>query len=427
MRPMLALLLAGCNPHDAEVTGTWTVWLAANSSETVDAEIVDLSSASRVDCAYDEDDPRSIGNSDGAPSCDAVDDLGWQTWLQDDGFYSLSDSLEPWRTDAIINGEGDFQLTVHHKLGNGEDFRFAFSIDPDFAPSNCTSDGDGNLKLEYEDGSSWLDKWSEDEDGYTIYYLNAGAYQYDPNNTSNYWSFDSDWLSGIGVAKWSDDDFYSYGVDYSWFDPDYPVYVYCEDARSGDVLLDECIEYDEIDARVQELADGGARTSECQSAADSYNLRLFYRSGYHSTYCENTLGGEGTETYQQAVIEKLEERTAVWAEEMTQVYGADAFEFRIEDNAWREADSTDQGLDGWVDVHTSWVRIKDPSQLKVDGTPEGDFQIYFYGAEANSHLLVRGSFKAEKVREDKWAYEDLDAVKREENGTEYCGGATLEP
>lgn len=425
MPPMLALLLAGCNPHDAEVTGTWTVWLAANSSQTVDVGIVDLSGASRLDCARTEDELGYIGNSDGAPGCDAVEALSWQTWIQDDGFYTLSDEIVAWRTDALINGEGDLQLTVHHDLGKGEDFRFAFSIDPDFAPSECTSDESGNLSLEHEDGASWLEKWSEDEDGYTIYYLNAGAYQLNPNDTSSYWSFDSDWLAGIGVAKFGDDDFYSYGVDYNWSDPNYPVYVYCEDSRSGDLLLDECMEWDTIDERVAELNAAGARTGDCQSEAVSYNTRLFYSTGWYSPYCEEGPVVGGKEAYRDAIAEELRAETQVWSDEMTQVYGADAFEFRVEDNAWREIDDADQGLDAWVDVHTSWVRIKDGATLEVGGAAEGDFQIYFYGAESGSHTLVRGTFKIDEIKGDKWAYEDLDAVKREENGTEYCGGATL--
>ena len=95
MRPMLALLLVGCNPHDAEVEGGWTVWLAANSSPTVSSDAVDLTGASRIDCAHVEGDYGYIGSSDDAVGCDSVDALNWQTWLQDDGYYRLSNTIEP--------------------------------------------------------------------------------------------------------------------------------------------------------------------------------------------------------------------------------------------------------------------------------------------------------------------------------------------
>lgn len=425
MRPTLALLLAGCTPHDAEVDGKWTVWLSANSSQTIEADAINLDGVSHVDCAKAEDEIGYIGSSDDAPSCDDVAELTWQTWLQDDGFYTLQDDLVPWRTDALINGEGDFQLTIHQDLGKGEDFRFAFSIDPDFAPSDCISDESGNLELTYQDGASWLEKWSEDEGDYTIYYLNAGAYQYNPQNTSSYWSFETSWLSGIGVAKFSEDDFYSYGVDYSWTDPNYPVYVYCEDSRSGSVLLDECMEWDTIDDRVAELKDGGAKTSECPTSAASYNTRLLYYSGWYSPYCEDGPAVQTPDVLRDSVAEEVLAQTATFSDEMTRVYGADTFDLRVEDNSWREIDAADQGLDGWIDLQTSWVRVKKGSDLTVGGAAEGDFQIYFYGAESNSHAVVHGTFKIDKIKEDKWAYDDLDAVKREENGTEYCGGATL--
>ena len=100
--------------------------------------------------------------------CSDIDDISFEThkFLQNDGFYLLSQPVEPWRTEAMINGEGDLQLTVHHALPDGEDFRFMFSIDPYFRPTLCTTDAEGNPKVEYLDGSDWVDRWSENEEGY---------------------------------------------------------------------------------------------------------------------------------------------------------------------------------------------------------------------------------------------------------------------
>jgi hypothetical protein len=38
---------------------------------------------------------------------------------------------------------------------------------------------------------------------------------------------------------------------------------------------------------------------------------------------------------------------------------------------------------------------------------------------------VRGSFSIESLREDTWGYEYLEERMREENETDYCGGAEL--
>jgi len=415
MRPMLALLLVGCNPHDAEVEGGWTVWLAANSSPTVSSDAVDLTGASRIDCAHVEGDYGYIGSSDDAVGCDSVDALNWQTWLQDDGYYRLSNTIEPWRTDALINGEGDLQLTVHQRLGDGADFRFAFSIDPDFSPTNCVDDDEGNRELEYVDGSDWVTEWSSDEGDYNVYYLNAGAYQINPGDTSETWSFTSDWISGMSYAKFGEDDLFSYGVDYSWYDPDFPVYMTCKDFAG-------CVNWRDIPAKLEQLESQGVNTRSCDTQDDYAYLRLFYYENWYNPYCEDV---PSSDVLQSTVAQNIEDATTSWSDEMTQVYGADQFELRVEDNAWRPLDDTRQGLDGWVDLQTSWVRFTKSSDLEVGGSAEGDFQIYYYGAEAGTHMVIHGTFTIDKIKGDRWAYSDLETEQREENGTEYCGGATV--
>ena len=47
----------------------------------------------------------------------------------------------------------------------------------------------------------------------------------------------------------------------------------------------------------------------------------------------------------------------------------------------------------------------------------------FEGSEAGSRLLVRGAFEINELEMDRWGYDILEDVKREENGTPYCGGA----
>ncbi len=67
--------------------------------------------------------------------------------------------------------------------------------------------------------------------------------------------------------------------------------------------------------------------------------------------------------------------------------------------------------------------MKDGSSFEPGGTIQGDDQILFGGLESSSVFLVNGTFKVEDLREDKWGYEFIEDVKREENETPFCGGA----
>lgn len=276
--PILALLLTGCAPQDAEITGNWHVWLAANNSATVDEGELDLvERATRIyDCARGWDDetgtweigyigPRSAdetasdkyfgGACDPEDSgcdqavldeqCDLVSDLEFYTFLKDDGYYYLTEPIDTWRTEAIINGEGDFQLTLHNKLGNGQDMRLAFVVEPGFAPVECLDeDGDGTANVVYTDGEPWLAMWSDDEDAHNIYYLNAGSYQIEPTGSAGgagseagepeYWYFTSEWNAGFGISKFAAEEFVSRPTDYGNYDEvgDGPNFNLIEDIRN---------------------------------------------------------------------------------------------------------------------------------------------------------------------------------------------------
>jgi len=95
-----------------------------------------------------------------AGDCPAAWDEGepeYFTWLGDDVFIVDQDDLEPWRSEAILTGEGGFQLTVHQDLGNGYDFRFAFVVDPEFRPSVCIQEGQTCFSGVDDDGDGWVD------------------------------------------------------------------------------------------------------------------------------------------------------------------------------------------------------------------------------------------------------------------------------
>ena len=55
------------------------------------------------------------------------------------------------------------------------------------------------------------------------------------------------------------------------------------------------------------------------------------------------------------------------------------------------------GLDGWGEVHSSWVRSKS-SEIVAGGTVNGDFKILFTAVESNSQILVKGAFEMQTYR-----------------------------
>lgn len=810
--PLLALLLTGCAPQDATVNGTWHAWLAANNSATVDEGRLDLAErATRIyDCKRgwdDETDDWDLGyigprtgeeagsdkyfGGDCDPDddsctedvqakldaeCSAINDLDYYTFLQDDGYYYLTEPLDVWRSEALMNGEGDFQLTVHNRLGNGQDMRFNFVIKPDFAPVDCVdTDGDGVASVEYVDGAPWAEQWSADEDGYTMYYLNAGAYQVEPSGGSSgpgsesedpeYWYFTSEWSAGFSISKFAAEEFTVRPPDYGQYDeagegPNYnlvqDIREECASSRSSvpplvaagpdaHMVLGETLTLDgsgttDVDGDALtytwkvntpsnsgasmvtdgstgtftpvsagsytvalEVFDGTWRVSEvinvtvedpnhvpyCDAVGDMLvavgdtvpldasatdidgdpleyawawidpsgtlvesaetgpvlpvtfnaegayqvlvdatdpsgetcrsawvvnatagpqgdNPPLCYAGGdmegsYGETFdldaafatdteggdltyqwsvaaapsgaaagvdpdgadsplasftpdksgtwelrldvfdddddgdgttltCSSTIAvtvrntaplcdvpgnvyaalgepvelassslvdiegnsvtstwtggtvpecstaalvdnGDGTATldrdvggvysatYSATDGDKTCNRTVTvqascddiydgayachqgdaeqWSKELSHVAmagvsmdeelsGEPGFVHRTESNSWRPIDDRDAGLDGWAEVASSWVRIADGAQLEVGGQASGDFQIMLQGFESSSFMVVSGTFEVDKIRKDAWAYPNLEDEKRDENGTPYCGGDTVE-
>ena len=442
MNLILLTALTGCAPQDATVSGQWFSWLAANSSATVEEDNLDFSSATAFECSgrgWDAEtcdfEPGYIGSTSGpgaqyvggdcpmtnaagnfnrsdgpcnvsytsacnedalatyAEQCGELQSLQNNTWINDDGYYGLSGEIEPWRSEALINAEGDLQLTVHIDLGNKQDFRFGFSIDPAFAPVDCLEDENGEAYVTHRDGSDWVDEWSEDEDGYRIYYLNSGAFQHNPYKGEDTWYLSNDMISGYGFSKFAAEELTSRPGDYG----DYP------DDGSDPVMEDNFLAVDDHE----------------RPDLSEYDQRF-------ESLCEKTVGaacphldGEDTSNLPMS-----------WADEFVEVLGANKggepkFEHKLESNKWRPIDSTISGLDGWMEVHSSWVRLEAGQTIAEGERVKGDFQILFEGDEGGSRVLVNGEFDIEALREDRWGYEILEEAKRKENGTEFCGGATL--
>ena len=253
----------------------------------------------------------------------------------------------------------------------------------------CIDEG-GNTIAKYVDDAEWVTEWSADEDGYSIYYLNAGSYQLNPSDTDDYWYLVNDWNSGYGSAKFSSDEFAALPGEY------------------GD--------YEHID-----LYESGNRAT------------LFANSGHFLAVNDRSdLTDPAIMTNYEAYSAALSKQADIWAGEMSNTAGATsddgtyAYGEKVEDNIWRPLDAGLSGLDGWMEMHHSWVRIKDGATFEEGSVVEGDFQIMMGGIDSGSRMVVTGSFKVDSLREDPWGYPFLEDELREQNGTPYCGNTSVE-
>ncbi|MEC7947642.1 MAG: PKD domain-containing protein, partial [Myxococcota bacterium] len=265
MSPLLILSFIGCAPQDAEVSAHFWTWLASNSSAAIGEDnLTDIADKATVfECsgrgwdtveeryedgyigprnAEEAAEARYIGGAceldeDGEPVewCTEEIQQKWadqcngtattvgvlDTFMADDGYYAIQGDVDPWRTEALINGENDLQLTVHHYLEKGQDFRFTFSIAPDFEPTRCISTENG-AEIQKVDGASWVEKWSEDEGDYFIYYLNAGTAQPTGSEAAagDILYLTTDWLTGYGFSKFAGEEFNSVANTFAAAIPD---------------------------------------------------------------------------------------------------------------------------------------------------------------------------------------------------------------
>jgi hypothetical protein len=469
MNLLLLTALTGCAPQDATVSGDWFAWLAANSSATVENNTLDFDGATAFECSgkkgWDPEvcdfEPGYIGPPNGikdnyiggdcpmynaeenfnpddgpcnvsygsqcnektledfAEQCAELQTLENNTWIVDDGYYGLTGDIEPWRTEALLNSEGDLQLTVHIDLGEGEDFRFGFAVDPDFAPIDCLEDENGDAYVAHRDGSNWIDEWSEDEDGNRIYYLNTGAYQHNPFKGADTWYLSDDMLSGYGFSKFSSEELSSVPANYGF----YPDDIEEPEMSASFLAVDdhEMPNLSDYDARVEELCERTVGAACTHLSVDNDGDGASENDGDCDDADAEVLPADCPDTVDIPMS---------WADEFVTVLGAAKngearFEHKIESNKWRPIDSTISGLDGWMEVHSSWVRLEGGQTIADGENVKGDFQVLFKGEEGGSRVLVRGEFDIEALREDRWGYEILENAKRSENGTEFCGGATL--
>lgn len=379
---LVVALAAGCTPHTAEIgEGTFTAFLAASTSRNILEDQLDLDGFAehwQIDC-------RDLDDEDLLPDrldvCGDVNDFDHEQWLTFDGFEVVQEPLDPWRGEAIVTSEGDLQLTFHQRLPGGKDFRFAFVVDPQFQPKECVLDENGESVSVDVDGGNWLENWSADVDSGTLYYINAGSYQFNPSDLDDIWILPDEWLAGFAGTKFAQEDMYLRAVRYG-----------APAAYGG-------YEVEGSGVGVRDLFyDGSLQEGEDPTASTSYQELI----------------GE-VETVRDEVAAELA------------VVGVEDLAPRVHTNEWRTVDGASAGLDAWVELHYNWVRFdQQPADLAVGNPATGEFHLWLDSADSQSKIFIRGTFNVDKIRKDKFTVQNLQEEKLEEYGTSLCGDSVAE-
>jgi hypothetical protein len=420
------LFAGACTPQNAELTGDFTAFLSDVASVTLQRGDVKLDEFERryaVDCrqfatARSDAEVEALRLNNRLPVCrgDVAEDgtvLGredWppphERWVDDDGFVVVGDQFDPWRAEAIITSEGDVQLGFHQRLPGGKDFRFALVIDPDFQPRECAQSEDGQSVVFQEVDGDWVANWSEDlgddEQG-RLFYLNANSYQFNPApndgpgaSAADQWFLPNEWMAGYSRGRFADDEFRSRPTRYAA--PE--TYLAFQDAEnSGD---DGAVDYSSL--------------FFCEWFGEEIDPNFEVFDACHAARIAEA----------RTIAEEVEEEYALIGIPVDAA-GLPSMKPRIHTNLWRDPDGHDAGLDGWTELHYSWVRFDPGAELETGGSATGEFQIVFDAFESPSRFFVRGSFKVDRFKRDTWTTAYLPAVKFEENGTEFCGTTVLPP
>jgi hypothetical protein len=416
----LSLALAACAPQSAILTeGEYTAFIASTNSisllkDTVDpADYPDAGGTTfNVDCREFEskEDRESLELPDALDICGQAQwPPEYETWATQNGYYVVQESMEPWRGQAIITGEGDIQIAFHQRLPGGADFRFILAVDPDFGPVTCKNDG-GDYAHVRRDGD-WVAEWSKElsniadlpddlqakyphlqglEDG-SLYFLNADGYQFDPKaavNTDTIWSLPREWLAGAAQGKFSEENLFHRAPRYG--EPEVYNFVatasetyatgaaddmfFCELAEGEDPAENPCIA--ELDTHLTDILDGTAKELD----------RMTTPTGAD-----------------EPVLNYLPIRHL---------------------NNWRPADGLAPGFDGWGELNYSYVAFSKNSVLEVGGSAEGAFAVVLEAVDSQTKVFVQGKFEIPKIRRDKWTALDLEKESLENSGNQLCEAAS---
>lgn len=293
-----------------------------------------------------------------------------------------------------MTSEGGLQITFHHRLNMAQDFRFSFVLDPEFQPKQCEQSPGGDGTMEVELDGDWIEGWSTDletladadelppnleqyrshYEGGALYYLNSGAYQFNPSNTEEYWSFPREWRAGYAAGKFAEELIHARPPRYG--DPN--IYSLIESEEASNPTREQ-LWYCDMDAGADASAD------QCGDIANGNN-----------------------------VADEIETEMSVVEHEYRPL---------VHGNEWRMPDGSPDGVDGWTEMHYNWVILDEGFTAEEGGGGSGVFSLVFDGDESSSRVFVSGEFFIEEITQDIWVAEDLHAIKTLENETQLCGSA----
>ncbi len=370
-----------------------------------------------------DDDPENDPDGDMlTPDDCTVQTARYLNFFDDKSFYLNHGDVATWREEAIITSEGDLQLTLHMDTKFG-DVRFGWVIKPNFQPTECVDiDGVATERTLFDDGN-WIDGWSsayEEDAGYTVYMLNSGAAQVNPNDTGDYWYFDRTWLAGASFSRFADEDAYMYTSDFADFSATAatPLWVGVDD--DGKTVSGYGVG-DDVGAEQYPELNCGKDGDSC-NIADYPDFVQLLQDNF------NNGGVDGDDVSYAPVQDELANYAALPRDALP-------FTIKIEDNSWRTTPAGEggkpEGFDNWSSINPGWVRLKatrDEVDALEPGTLDsplvGDFQVLFYSNDSSGSVwTMNGSFEINKIGEDVWGADTgLDELKRIENETPECGG-----
>ncbi len=377
------------------------------------------------------------------PSIYPGDPYAIENWLFDDGYNVVQEELDPWRGEAIVTSEGDLQIGFHHRLPGGADFRFDFTVNPEFQPITCLDvtgpEGvpDGETEPVAVDGN-WLDQWSlnltealaaaegdprydvlRKYEGGRLFYVNSFGYQFNPEDPQSYdnglWYLPNEWLTGMSFGKFAEE------------------YVSHRTVRFGEPLMYGSFEatddqgadpvVDDTNVWYCDLPEGANPLGSLQNGDPITNL-----ADVTATTAVPGCTPLGT-GYDWHTMPQLLDRAGVVRDEALAEYASIEaaggpsipMALLLEDNAWRRPDGHSPGLDGWAELHYNWIVLSADSDPTVGGHVSGAFQLTLDGVTSTSRVIVSGEFESEHIRRDKWTSKNL----QEEQDVPVCGSADL--
>ncbi len=359
-----------------------------------------------------------------------------EVWINQAGFRVVTEELEPWRGEAVITAEGDLQIGFHHRLPGGADFRFTFTIDPDFQPTRCDVQDDLSVKAAPFDGD-WIENWSEElprildrneryraafehmepflEDG-RLFFLNGQSFQRNPRSPDDAWSLPDQYEAGTARGKISEELLIQ--RQSIWAFPF--VYAAVDDpADDGEDAPPPPFETQDLwfcDYDPEDTSENPACQNYQPEIRSVFEADSRFEPDPGSRFPDlNTM---------EAFIEETADRTANELRRVLRpVNGEDPiYEYRplTHMNRWRPRDVPPAGFDGWGEMHYNYVVFSGDSELEVGGAAEGAFTLALEAQDSWTQVFVKGRFVIDRIRQDRWVTEDLRESKAEENDVELC-------